>query len=714
MRRSALLTLLLPLGGVLAGMSTPTTAQAAVTSLTATASYLETLPAGDASPANYGGTAQPYAGVTVGDVDGDGHPEVATAFPDGRVVLLNNTLGVKNGSWPRWAGEGAPGFHATPVHSAPTLVSLNHDGHMQIVTTSEMGAVNVWNADGSSYPGWPQTSHPIASNFPPGFFGGVAAGDLYGDGGTELVAGSWDHRVYAWNRNGSYVPGYPVNLWDTVWDTPALADIEHQGWMDVVIGSDSSGGSTEPYPAGGVYWAFRNNGTQLPGWPRLTDHVPWASPAIADLHNTRQNNVIAGSGLYYADPRGHQVNAWLENGQSVFTAATGGRNFASPAVGYLQGPTGTEKDVVESSQDGTVYVWNANGQLLWSKALGQGNLFASPIIAPVDSTGRNGVWIGAGQHLYAFDAFGNLVSDTMMPGILWTNPTVASLDGRTLSVIAVTQNSRNAPQSETQWLVRAFAIPGTTAAMLNPVAKLQWPTFHGNAQHTGNNLGVLGPPPPPAPGSHGYWMVAHDGGIFTFNVPSYGTLGGTHLNQPIVGMARTADGGGYWMVASDGGIFPFGDARWHSYGSTGGIHLNQPIVGMSPTASGNGYWLVASDGGIFPFGDAVTHSYGSTGGIHLNQPIVGMARTASGNGYWLVASDGGIFPFGDAKYHSYGSTGGIHLNQPIVAMSATASGNGYWLVASDGGIFPFGDAVSLGSMGGTRLNQPICGMASWG
>ena len=27
------------------------------------------------------------------------------------------------------------------------------------------------------------------------------------------------------------------------------------------------------------------------------------------------------------------------------------------------------------------------------------------------------------------------------------------------------------------------------------------------------------------------------------------------LNQPVVGMAATKDGGGYWLVAADGGIF---------------------------------------------------------------------------------------------------------------------------------------------------------------
>ena len=85
---------------------------------------------------------------------------------------------------------------------------------------------------------------------------------------------------------------------------------------------------------------------------------------------------------------------------------------------------------------------------------------------------------------------------------------------------------------------------------------------------------------------------------------------------------------GYWLVASDGGIFSFGDAAFH--GSEGGVRLNQPIVGMASTPDGRGYWLVASDGGIFSFGDAAFH--GSEGGVRLNQPIVGMAATPDGRG----------------------------------------------------------------------------------
>jgi hypothetical protein len=208
------------------------------------------------------------------------------------------------------------------------------------------------------------------------------------------------------------------------------------------------------------------------------------------------------------------------------------------------------------------------------------------------------------------------------------------------------------------------------------------------------------------PDDGGYWMVATDGGVFSFgDAGYYGSTGAIHLNKPIVGMASTPDGKGYWFVASDGGIFSFGDANF--FGSTGAIHLNKPIVGMAATPDGRGYWLVASDGGIFSFGDA--NFFGSTGAIQLNKPIVGMAATPTGRGYWMAASDGGIFTFGDARF--FGSTGAIHLNQPIEAMLPTQDGGGYWLVASDGGIFTFGDATFAGSLGGTGIDD-VAGVSS--
>ena len=181
------------------------------------------------------------------------------------------------------------------------------------------------------------------------------------------------------------------------------------------------------------------------------------------------------------------------------------------------------------------------------------------------------------------------------------------------------------------------------------------------------------------------------------------------LNQPIVGMAPTPTGDGYWLVASDGGIFSFGDAAFH--GSTGAITLNKPIVGMAvdpdrprllagrvrrrhlllrrrrllrldrrhaprtsrssawpSTPTGHGYWLVASDGGIFSFGDAAFH--GSTGAITLEPAdrrhgVDARPATATGWSPPTAASS----PSATPPFH--GSTGAIALNQPIVGMAAT-------------------------------------------
>jgi hypothetical protein len=206
------------------------------------------------------------------------------------------------------------------------------------------------------------------------------------------------------------------------------------------------------------------------------------------------------------------------------------------------------------------------------------------------------------------------------------------------------------------------------------------------------------------PNGQGYWEMASDGGVFSFgSAPYEGSMGGTSLNEPIVGTAT--DLSGYWQVASDGGVFAFGDAKF--YGSMGASHLNSPIVGMAATPDDGGYWLAAADGGIFAFGDAVF--YGSMAGAHLDSPVVGIAGDPSTGGYWLVGADGGIFAF-DAGFN--GSTGAIHLTRSIVGISATDDGGGYWLVASDGGIFAFGNAEFYGSMGGRNLTAPVVGLSA--
>ena len=82
-------------------------------------------------------------------------------------------------------------------------------------------------------------------------------------------------------------------------------------------------------------------------------------------------------------------------------------------------------------------------------------------------------------------------------------------------------------------------------------------------------------------------------------------------------MASTASGKGYWLVASDGGLFSFGDAGF--FGSTAGT--GRTVMGMVPSPTGSGYYQATDAGEVIGFGDA----YLSAPAGKLNQKIVGLA-----------------------------------------------------------------------------------------
>ncbi len=95
-------------------------------------------------------------------------------------------------------------------------------------------------------------------------------------------------------------------------------------------------------------------------------------------------------------------------------------------------------------------------------------------------------------------------------------------------------------------------------------------------------------------------------------------MGGVPLNAPVQSLVPDGDGLGYWLVASDGGVFAF-DAPFR--GSMGGTRLNRPVTGM--VRYGNGYLMVAEDGGIFAFSDLPFA--GSLGDGAPDRPIVSVA-----------------------------------------------------------------------------------------
>ena len=669
-----------------------------------------------AGPAKFPGTSWAKAiGPThlsspvVADVNGDGRPDVLTTDLSGMLHVFDGRTGRDLPGWPQPV-QVVPG-QTVAVESSPTVADLDHNGHVEIIVgagsidvAGQQGGVGAFNANGSGR--WRIRTMTLAGES--GVNGTPAVGDVNGDGFPDVVFGSFDHRIYVVDRHGNALPGFPVDSLDTIWDSPALYDEAHIGRMDIFLGGDASPGG----PCGNQSWSGILRAIRVTSagprilWSHCQHQIFQSSPAIGNFSGDGRMDLVIGTGTGPSgDARAtNSLNAYhLDNGSPVagWPVLLNGPIFGSPVIGDVNGDH--KNDVVVGAcatcAVGRVWAFNGHGRLLWSVVPG-GNLdnteiLSTPILVDLDGNGVNDVAIGqAGQFYFLRGRDGARLYQPVEVGRIMQNSAAVANFGRGVGWRLIVQSWR--PQGgglprNGSGRVASYRLP--KAPKVTPA----WPQWRLNPRHTAS------PPAPPLPPSNaGYWLVAADGGMFAFgNAKFHGSTGGMHLNQPIVGMARTRSGNGYWLVARDGGMFSFGDAKFH--GSTGGKHLNQPIVGMARTPSGRGYWLVARDGGMFSFGDA--HFYGSTGGKHLNQPIVGMAPTPSGHGYWLVARDGGMFSFGDAKFH--GSTGGIRLNQPIVGMTPTIRGHGYWLVAADGGMFSFGDAKFHGSTGGQPLVAPI-------
>ena len=88
-------------------------------------------------------------------------------------------------------------------------------------------------------------------------------------------------------------------------------------------------------------------------------------------------------------------------------------------------------------------------------------------------------------------------------------------------------------------------------------------------------------------------------------------------------MAPTPSGNGYWLVASDGGIFSYGDAGFEGSDPTIGR-----AVAMAPTTTGHGYLIVTQTGRVGSFGDAPAFGDVPSAAPGVHPPVVGMSTVA--------------------------------------------------------------------------------------
>ncbi len=410
-----------------------------------------------------------------------------------------------------------------PPGMGASVADLNGDGINDVVVGyGEMltgclvggGVIALDGANGSQL--WSYGTHPPRAG-QGSVYATPAIADVNGDGYPEIVFGSWDQCIYLLDRAGNplWLPTNPNGechnegryMYDNVSSTAALADLNADGRLEIVIGIDA----TTPYFGGygGYLYILRDSDAVI-----LAKHhidVPLqSSPAIADLDGDGVLDIVAGTGEGTLANRGAYVISWHYeeiNGTrrlvQNWLKNVGGYVRSSPAIGDLNGDGRLDvvavvpNGFINTAVNSTVYAWSSDGTELFHRLIcnsdGAGSyLHTSPVIADVAGDARPEIVLTQNSEAIILNPDGTYYTDQTTNNC-GGQPSTTSLTywaNTKLDYVPAVGDVNNSGHSA---VIAAGAVDTTTNSNHGMLyawgghnrGYAPWPQFHRDAAHTG-------------------------------------------------------------------------------------------------------------------------------------------------------------------------------------------------------------------------------------